>query len=1051
MAEDQKRTFEIPWATWLPLIAALAGVVAQLRPLTSARPAAPGEKAIEVRALQDVDARLWQDPLTVAQKAKAQLDAERLVQNVPVDRIVRHQLETLARQVIAHAEESPVLLLGVMLDSGPYPEQGESRLRARQAVLTGLNESGWVPVDNEHIGYVTVPTRPGIETPSLKTSEDTAMLIPWEEWKTDKQAVYPKGAKRAFVLWLPAGSFNPKPLDTFAKLIVPFVDAAGHVQVRLIGPANSTGLQCMLDERKTWENWIAPAPPPLRSMTRADVLERLSIISPLATAADEEFLGPASSVKAAIENSIHPQKGLRFVRTIATDDIVMRALIDELTLHQINVVPTFASKNRVQRFWGGLKSRWPGNPDAAIDRASGKWVDGDQIVILSEWDSAYGRSLTSTFEREAARSAYFEDEEAKLKLRIRRFSYMHGIDGRLPSDPADAKAKEQSQDTAAEGSTTIEMTEGVDQSDFLRRLARQLKAVDSSLKQSRDRGIRAVGLLGSDIFDKLMILRALRRELPEALFFTNNYDAHLERKDVWVDVRNLILASPFGPVLEVARPQDKPAFTQQVAPFRDNNQTSIFAGTLVATGRLDQSVIDEIVRRPRLYEIGRRGAYEFTEMAPASKPGENPSPQSPRIRFGPRPWLLPWAVLALFLMMLWFSRGVVTRAEKNARPELVFRVLRVFSRTPPWLIFTGLLIGIVVFLFAQTHPANQEPLAFRSGISIWPSEMLRLIAFFLAIHFLIKAHVGLRRNEVAVNDHFHLTSPQVGFRDSWRLKNLRLGLRRWKEHAAWMHPDTPVPAEHAWTAYLRRNQFWPRAIRVVVLCLLYLTFSVCAFLALFPAPVVPARGAIAFAFDGAVLFATVVSLIVLTFYVVDAIQLNSNFIRIFTYGLTQWKENIPPGSNRTPPLEPEEISRYHDIVFVAERTEVVARLIWYPLIVLSLMVLARSSLFDNWSWPPGLIMIFGVNAMWAIGSAIYLRRTAEQLRGTAIENLDRLRLASYKQFYKRRTFEELLSEIRTLKKGAFAPLSEQPFIRAILVPSGGLGLLAVGQRLLDIF
>jgi hypothetical protein len=30
-------------------------------------------------------------------------------------------------------------------------------------------------------------------------------------------------------------------------------------------------------------------------------------------------------------------------------------------------------------------------------------------------------------------------------------------------------------------------------------------------------------------------------------------------------------------------------------------------------------------------------------------------------------------------------------------------------------------------------------------------------------------------------------------------------------------------------------------------------------------------------------------------------------------------------------------------------------------------------------------------------------------------------------------------------------LSEQPFIRAILVPSGGLGLLAVGQRLLDIF
>ena len=46
-------------------------------------------------------------------------------------------------------------------------------------------------------------------------------------------------------------------------------------------------------------------------------------------------------------------------------------------------------------------------------------------------------------------------------------------------------------------------------------------------------------------------------------------------------------------------------------------------------------------------------------------------------------------------------------------------------------------------------------------------------------------------------------------------------------------------------------------------------------------------------------------------------------------------------------------------------------------------------------------------------------------------------------------FDELIAEIRGLKKGAFAPLTEQPFIRAILYPSGGLGLLAVVQRLLN--
>jgi len=41
--------------------------------------------------------------------------------------------------------------------------------------------------------------------------------------------------------------------------------------------------------------------------------------------------------------------------------------------------------------------------------------------------------------------------------------------------------------------------------------------------------------------------------------------------------------------------------------------------------------------------------------------------------------------------------------------------------------------------------------------------------------------------------------------------------------------------------------------------------------------------------------------------------------------------------------------------------------------------------------------------------------------------------------------------LEAAKTGAFAPLTEQPFIRAVLFPGGALGLLAVGQRLLDIF
>ena len=52
---------------------------------------------------------------------------------------------------------------------------------------------------------------------------------------------------------------------------------------------------------------------------------------------------------------------------------------------------------------------------------------------------------------------------------------------------------------------------------------------------------------------------------------------------------------------------------------------------------------------------------------------------------------------------------------------------------------------------------------------------------------------------------------------------------------------------------------------------------------------------------------------------------------------------------------------------------------------------------------------------------------------------------------KRRTFDELMAEIRDLKAGAFAPLSDHPFVRAVLFPEACLGLLAVAQRLLGIF
>ena len=157
MADAEKQKFDIPWGTLLPVIAIIAGIVVQYKPLVSSRPPVPAEKSVEPIAEQDVDARLWQDPFAAAEKERATHEAE--VRPGSATDPKRHEFDRLANLLLKTknemAPENRIFLLCVMVDSGPYVEQGESRLRVRQAVLEGLSQGNFVPKDAEHIGFVT--------------------------------------------------------------------------------------------------------------------------------------------------------------------------------------------------------------------------------------------------------------------------------------------------------------------------------------------------------------------------------------------------------------------------------------------------------------------------------------------------------------------------------------------------------------------------------------------------------------------------------------------------------------------------------------------------------------------------------------------------------------------------------------------------------------------------------------------------------------------------------------------------------------------------------
>jgi len=1036
MADNNKPKFDIPWGTLLPLLAVLAGIVVQYKPLVSPRPATPAEKPVPVIAKQDVDARLWQDPIAVAQKQKSALLADMSAGVVPKDRAQLYDISTLVKLLRTRVTsiEGRLLLLGVMIEAGPYSEQGELRLRARQAVLEGLNASGFVPVDGEHIGYVTSPwPMPSEHLANVADSvANSGLLLPWEECEAagKREGVFPAGTERVIVIWLPATNFNvpgvkvgyPEPLNLFAQLIDVLAphDVRDKIDVKLLGPANSTGLQNMVREVRAtgWDPRAAH-----------EALDGVSIFSALATAADATLLydpaqtaSPLPTVKEVLEQAVPrgPRGGLHFMRTIATDDVVLRHLVAELKLRRVAV------------------ERQPGNP---------------HVVLLSEWDTPFGRSLGITFSSEYSHrpidkmiarrtsGASGPKKPRDQQLRIHNYRYLRGIDGQLPGDAARGSSQEKTQKSNLGPDTVaVESTEGLNQADYLRRLARLLKEKDTQWRRSDGIGIGAIGLLGQDIYDKLMILRALRPQFRDAVFFTNNYDAHFERRDDLDDTHNLIIGSPFGGEL----PELPTWWWQRMPPFRDTNQTALYGATLVATGRIEEKAAEELSQQPRIFQISRSGAFDLSE--PWHLEGKVVSAWR-KTWF--RDWLTPgviWLLIVIAVVVLaiaaWTSLSIARRTLPGGGTALE-RLKRALISTTFWLVCGGPLVIFLVALVAQYY-APEEPLAFFSGISIWPTEMLRLIAFLLAIFFMFKANFDLRGNAKRIEKEFSFAPlPLTPFR--WR--DLGIGFEHWqmRQPAGTSH----FSAEEAWHAYLCRSKFWPRFIRVGILFALYFVFAVAIF-SLFPLPLAPARGEAAFNFDQIVFVLAGVGTLVLTFYVVDAIQLNSNFIRMFGREVTEWGGEFVDRSHRRPPLTEEELSAYHEIFFVAQRTQAVAPLIWYPLLVLTLLVVARLSFFDNWTWPASLVLIFGITAAWALGSAILLRHAAEQLRETALNDLRWFRLLGRGSEAKRETFDELIAEIRNLKTGAFAPLTDQPFVHAVLFPGAGLGLLAVGQRLLGI-
>ncbi len=327
------------------------------------------------------------------------------------------------------------------------------------------------------------------------------------------------GPQPVVVLWLNEDLLGEHPLKNLGSLAdclrgaVSNISEPGHSwrSIKILGPAGSTTLQTMIAE-------VAVLGPDEKDPTLL-ALRDVEMFSWAATA-DENFLPQV----------VGENFPVRFHRTIGTDGQLMSALVEELQLR-------------------GVKST-------------------DHVALISEWDTIYGRNMPKTFARSAV--GKIADEN------IHRFTYMRGIDGQISKNNGGEKAPEASSQGSKKESRTegIEKPVGNSQFDYLRRLSRDLKMKDLELRKTGG-SIKAIGVLGSDIYDKLLVLQAIYDLFPGAIFFTTDLDARFLHPDELQWTRNLVIASSYGLRLH-------PALQKNTPPFRDSYQTALFFSTLLA-------------------------------------------------------------------------------------------------------------------------------------------------------------------------------------------------------------------------------------------------------------------------------------------------------------------------------------------------------------------------------------------------------------------------------------------------------------------------------------
>ena len=531
-----------------------AGVLVKNIPLESARPTDPERVKFSTTSQQDVEARLWQDPFAAVENyEKSSKQAVTLPENILMMQFEPHDIKTSSTQHTPdmlhqrfqelHIENHDVTVVAVSVFGGSFGEAAESRRRSRFAVVSALDFHDYHPEDADAIGYFHI---------TLPQPNSVKLTVPFEWFETrDKSS-------KVLVLWLNEDKFSTTaPLNELHHIfngLTPH-DLGGDLRVKLIGPAGSAMLVDLVHERENTD--------PNQKLIPLKGSITIEAFSPSATVSNCDLLQQENWDCFKNPPDLPNIKGFSIVRTTGTDDVLAAALLWELWQRGVN------------------------RKSAPAHHCE------DGLVLIGERDTKYGRTLLRYLNDGFSKRCRITLDGTYVTLPsykppVRTFSYLRGLDGVLPDlDKSSSKASpkddsSKSKDLRAQlEDATPEHAEGRSQFDYLRRLADEIKRLDDDKEFFAENGVKAIGIVGSDLYDKLLILQALRNRFKDKIFFTTDLDARYLHADQQDWARNLVVASNFGLSL-------RPALQHSTLPFRDSYQTATYLATLMALEKQDQ-------------------------------------------------------------------------------------------------------------------------------------------------------------------------------------------------------------------------------------------------------------------------------------------------------------------------------------------------------------------------------------------------------------------------------------------------------------------------------